>query len=104
MGFCIFGTIVSFFHLQEKIFTGKDELLNLDLLWKNTPYAKTHESLAAWGQELTFLDHPLPPTSVEAERIFSAAGLFITKLCMRLNDEIVDALCFLKQYLLDLKK
>ena len=59
MGFCTFGTIVTFFHLQEKIFTEEDELLNLDLLWKNTPYAKIRESLAAWDQELTFFGPPV---------------------------------------------
>ena len=37
----------------------------------------------------------IPPTSVEAERSFSAAGLFITKLRTRLNNRSVDALCFL---------
>ena len=39
-----------------------------------------------------------PPTSVEAERSFSAAGLFITKLRTRLNNRSVDALCFLRAY------
>ena len=34
----------------------------------------------------------IPPTSVEAERAFSAAGLFITKLGTRLNNRSVDAL------------
>ncbi|GBM54338.1 hypothetical protein AVEN_259201-1 [Araneus ventricosus] len=36
----------------------------------------------------------IPPTSTEAERTFSAAGLFITKLRTRLNDESIDCLCF----------
>ena len=40
----------------------------------------------------------IPPTSVEAERAFSAAGLFITKLRTRLNNRSVDALCFLRAY------
>ena len=35
----------------------------------------------------------IPPTSVEAERAFSTAGLFITKLRTRLNNRSVDALC-----------
>ena len=58
MGFCTFGTIVTFFHLQVKIIMGEDELLNLDLLWKYTPYAKIRKSLAAWDQELTFFGPP----------------------------------------------
>ncbi|GFS72472.1 uncharacterized protein TNCV_2116191 [Trichonephila clavipes] len=36
----------------------------------------------------------IPPTSVEAERAFSAAGLFITKLRTRLSDKSIDCLCF----------
>ena len=40
----------------------------------------------------------LPPTSVEAERVFSAAGLFITKIRARLNDEAIDSLCFLHHF------
>ena len=38
----------------------------------------------------------LPPSSVEAERCFSAAGLFITKLRSNLNDEMIDNLRFLR--------
>ena len=39
-----------------------------------------------------------PPTSVESERAFSAAGLFITKLRTRLSVKNIDALCFLRNY------
>ena len=42
----------------------------------------------------------IPPTSVEAERAFSAAGLFITKLRSRLNDKTIDDLCFLRGFFL----
>ena len=59
MGYCTFGTIVTFFHLQEKILKEEDELLNLDFPWKNTPYAKIRKCLVVWDKELTFLDHPL---------------------------------------------
>ena len=40
----------------------------------------------------------IPPTSVESERAFSAAGLFITKLRTRLSVKNIDALCFLRNY------
>ena len=40
----------------------------------------------------------VPPTSVEAERAFSAAGLICTKLRSRLDDDTVDTLCFLRAY------
>ena len=40
----------------------------------------------------------IPPTSVEAERAFSAAGLQCTKIRSRLNDDTLDTLCFLRTY------
>ncbi|KAI6648071.1 hypothetical protein LOD99_8274 [Oopsacas minuta] len=39
----------------------------------------------------------IPPTSVESEKVFSATGLFITKIRSRLGDGIMDTLCFLKK-------
>ena len=39
-----------------------------------------------------------PPTSVEAERAFSAAGLFVTKLRARLSEKSIDSLMVLKYY------
>jgi hypothetical protein len=41
----------------------------------------------------------IPPTSVEAERSFSAVGLFVTKLCTSLNDETINMLCFIRSCL-----
>ena len=38
----------------------------------------------------------LPPSSIEAERSFSAAGLFVTNLRTSLNDDTIDNLCFLR--------
>ena len=40
----------------------------------------------------------IPPTLVEAERAFSAAGLFVTKLRSRLSDKSLNALTFLRSY------
>ena len=40
----------------------------------------------------------IPPTSIESERAFSAAGLFITKLRSRLADDTLDSLCFIRSY------
>jgi hypothetical protein len=40
----------------------------------------------------------VPPTSVEAERAFSAAGIFNTKLRSRLSDQSTDMLCFLRAF------
>ena len=38
------------------------------------------------------------PTSVEAERTFSALGYFANKIRSQLNHETLDALIFLRQY------
>ena len=38
------------------------------------------------------------PTSVEAERAFSSAGLFSTKIRNNSSDETLDALCILKSH------
>jgi len=40
----------------------------------------------------------VPPTSVEAERAFSAAGIICSRLRTRLGDETLDSLCFLRSY------
>lgn len=40
----------------------------------------------------------IPPTSIESERAFSAAGLFVTKIRSRLSDMSINHLCFLKSY------
>ena len=45
----------------------------------------------------------IPPTSVEAERVFSVTGLFLTELRSKLNPETLDVLVFLKYYLLNKK-
>ena len=40
----------------------------------------------------------LPPKSVEAERAFSSAGLFITKIQSQLSDRSIDSLCYLRYF------
>ena len=40
----------------------------------------------------------IQPTSVESERAFSAAGFSCSKNRTRLNDEMIDALSFLRWY------
>ena len=40
----------------------------------------------------------IPPTSVEVERAFFAAGLFVTKMRSRLRDKSLNALTFLRSY------
>ena len=41
----------------------------------------------------------IQPTSVEAEKAFSACGLFVTKLRFHLHDSTIDALCFIRNAL-----
>ena len=43
------------------------------------------------------------PTSVEAARTFSAAGLFVTKLRSRLGPKNIDALSVLRTHVANLK-
>jgi len=40
----------------------------------------------------------VPPTSVEAERAFSSAGVLCTRLRSRLGDDTLDTLCFSRSY------
>lgn len=40
----------------------------------------------------------IPPTSVEAERAFSAAGYICNKIRSSLNDNTIDILYFLRKY------
>ena len=40
----------------------------------------------------------IPPTSVEAERAFSAAGTLCSKMRSRLSDSSIDMLCFLRAH------
>ena len=40
----------------------------------------------------------IPPTSVEAERAFSAAGFFVTKLRARLSKKSIDSLMVPEYY------
>ena len=49
-------------------------------------------------KSLKFYLNSLPPSSVEADRCFSAAGLFISKLRSSLSDKILDSLCFARSY------
>ena len=40
----------------------------------------------------------IPPSSIEPERAFSAAGYFCNKIRANFNDETIDELCFLRAY------
>ena len=40
-----------------------------------------------------------PPSSLEAERCFSAAELFVTKLKFSMSDYLIDLFCFMISYL-----
>ena len=71
---------------------------------KDKHLAKEFDLFDATCQRTTNIDLLLdalkstPPTSVESERSFSAAGLFVTKLRTRLSDHSVDRLCLLKSH------
>ena len=64
---------------------------------KSLSYNSTGERTPRLKKVMDALE-TIPPTSVESERAFSAAGLFITKLRTRLSVKNIDALCFLHNY------
>ena len=61
-------------------------------------------ALHSWEKQTTQLQllhkalQTVPPTSVEAERVFSAGGLFLTKLRSSMSDKTLDKLIFLKLF------
>ena len=60
-----------------------------------------YESGGSMGKYLTFTYKALkgiPPTSVEAERNFSAAGYIASKIRSSLADDTLDMLCFLRKH------
>ena len=48
--------------------------------------------------------YTIAPTSVEAERIFSAAGLYVTKLRSSLKDSSIENLLMLRSHFMNEKK
>ena len=71
---------------------------------KDKHLAKEFDLFDATGQQTTNIDllldalKSIPPTSVESERSFSTAGLFVTKLRTQLSDHSVDRLGSLKSH------
>jgi len=76
----------------------------LDLYFAEKPVARDDQPLKLWKEnnacfprlaDVARLLLGIPTTSAPAERIFSTAGLTVTKLCSCLKTESVDALIFL---------
>ena len=63
----------------------------------------SHRALTSRESEEKKAKKAIPPTSVEAERAFSAAGLFVTKIRSSLDDNAINELCFLRKYFLNPK-
>ena len=94
----------------------KIDELNEILLNQNKKPVQTSTLLSCVKKEISFFEHSgelpkilksiknsldtLPPSSVEAERCFSASGLFVTKLRSSLSDTMIDNLCLMRGYLL----
>jgi len=75
------------------------------LMATNLAYTGTHRSVfecsGVRGRILQLVYsylQSIPPTSVEAERAFSAARKICTKIRSRLSDATLDTLCFLCSY------
>ena len=74
-------------HNQIHTFTKEVNLFCAGRLQKTQTFNELHQALLT-----------IPPTSVEAERVSSASGLFLTKLRSKLSDHTIDLLVFLKFY------
>ena len=92
--------------LQQKIKESLSESRS-KVLQKSSIHSKIRSEMKFWdeggsrGKLLEDLYKSLltiPPTSVESERAFSAAGAFSTKIRSRLNDKTMDTLCFLRSF------
>lgn len=72
-----------------------------DILYDVSNISKEMKIFEATGKRTDNLEKlynalkTIPPTSIESERAFSAAGLFITKIRSSLSDSAIDNLCFL---------
>jgi hypothetical protein len=85
----------------------KEDASSKDILLTLKREMSVYESTGCRPSSLELLFKALmtiPPTSVEAERVFSAAGLFVTKMRSSLNDDTVDVLCFLRSHFSQLNK
>ena len=86
---------------QDKV--GKEKLSSqADILSKINKELTNFENTSEWPailEKVFCAIKTLPSTSVEAERAFSAAGMFMTKLRFRLSEITIDALIFLRKNL-----
>ncbi|GFV66708.1 uncharacterized protein TNCV_3319381 [Trichonephila clavipes] len=117
--FCEEESISNSSHSEESIEILKEKPLTLDEKLEKAIYSKTKVLYCStkkstsfnkiMKQEMQFdsTENPSPniiklcddlktihPTSAEAERAFSAAGLFVTKLRTRLSDKVLIAYAF----------
>ena len=72
----------------------------LSLIKSEMRYFEVTGDLPPMLNQLQHAISSIPATSVEVERLFSAAGCFVTKLKTRLQDDMADTLCFLRSYFL----
>jgi len=50
-------------------------------------------------RKLKFCRGCIPPSSLESERCFNAAGLFLSRFKFSLSDEMIDRLCLVQSFL-----
>lgn len=74
-------------------------ILNKEIVLFETTGKRGHYLELAYQYLMT-----IPPTSVEPERAFSAAGYIGTKIRSRLGDTTLDALLFLRSFFQNEKK
>lgn len=77
---------------------------NVKLIKREMTLFEDEGTRGIYIQQIYDLLLTIRPTSVESERAFSAAGQICTKIRSNLNDESLDALCFLRAYFQALKQ
>lgn len=84
---------------EDSQFADSSEEKNLDAILKKEMSAlETNGSRGKYLRRAYDYLMTIPPTSVEAERAFSAAGYLCNKLRSSLADNTIDTLCFLRSH------
>ena len=79
--------------ISELLFTKPERKTTESLIKSDMKYFEVTGDLPPMLTQLKRAISSIPATSVEVERLFSAAGCFVTKLKTRLQDDMVDTLC-----------
>ena len=79
----------------------KKKLTTLEMIKKDMNYFDGGGELSGRLLKLKGALASCQPTSVEVERAFSTSGLVVTRFRTRLNDDMINAICFLRSCLMN---